>query len=101
MIWFITALTINNKKTKGESLVGTSRVFGFFEEHVKALRAVVNDTGNMHECLYSHIVLEGIYEGIHPEVVAEEWFEWDQLNGCWRSCDKPKELEHIVNFSIG
>lgn len=75
------------------------RCFGFYDSFNKAWEAVKENRMNMHECLYTNLVIEEINEGIHPQVVNEWWYKWE--NNGWAKCEKPERFTGIVNFALG
>lgn len=95
MNYFITSI-VNDSHCQGRNY----RTFGYFKELKDALSAVRRNSCNMHECLYTHLIIEAIGEGIHPEVKEEIWFVWDDEDG-WKSCDKPDRFKCVVNWAIG
>ena len=75
------------------------RTFGYFHTIDDAIKAVVENRGNMQECLYNYLVIEGIGEGIHRLAEQEIWYEWK--DGKWTLCNKPEFLKSIINFALG
>jgi hypothetical protein len=99
-MWFITAIATSKDSIKNPSLnVRSHRTFGFYEHHWDAYKAVRDNVGSMHECLYDYIIIECIEEGIHPVVLQEEWYRWDEKK--WEATTKPKEFKGIVNWALG
>ena len=78
-----------------------SRTFGYYHDMLDALWAVHLDFGGMQECLYTHLVIEEVEEGIFPQTTGELWFRWDCENNGWAECEKPESERNIVNFGIG
>jgi hypothetical protein len=101
MPWFITAIQVK------EVGVPDSRTFGFFNSHVDAFKAVEKNVGNMHECLYKHLVVEYIEEGIHPCVYSRYWWKWEDKSTYFEPShwveDKypPAYLTQLTNWGIG
>jgi hypothetical protein len=92
--WFLTSIVSTQK-------INRTRTFGFYKEYSDAMWAVFKNQSNMHECLYDYLVMEKIGEGIHPEVVEEKWFNFDdKLNG-WRPCEKPEFAQGTINWALG
>jgi len=79
------------------------RCWGFFESEADALESVKGNLGDMHETIYTHVVIEKITEGIlsHPE--NQTWFKWegDAWKGTWTPCSKPQWAEGICGWAIG
>lgn len=93
VMWFITAIV---KKTKSH------RTFGFFNHYWTAMSAINNNQGDMYECLYDYIILEYIEEGVHPTVIHEEWFEWDQDKHKWSVMNsRPIQVSQTTNWALG
>lgn len=92
--WFLTSIVSNQK-------VNRTRTFGFYKEYSDAITAVFETRCNMHECLYDYLVMEKIAEGIHPDVVEEIWFYWDDDRNAWGSCEKPAFAMGLTNWALG
>lgn len=76
------------------------RTFGYFNDLILALIAVEENKGNLHECLYNYLVIEGIREGIHAKTEEEYWYQWQKDH--WKKLkEKPEFLKGIVNFALG
>lgn len=92
--WFLTSIVSTQR-------VNRTRTFGFYKEYSDAIEAVFENRCNMCECLYDYLVMEKIGEGIHPEVVEEIWFRFDDgLNG-WMLCEKPEFSQGTINWALG
>jgi hypothetical protein len=87
---FITAIVFDGKDC---------RTFGYFESYQDALKTVELNYCDMYECLYKYIVIESIGPGIHPNVMEENWFVWE--NDKWQICEKPSKFLGIVNWALG
>jgi hypothetical protein len=102
-IWFLTAIwaeVIAKHPKTGEVLSKrVSRTFGYYRGFPSALKAVKENTGNMHECLYTHLVMERIGEGVHALTKDEQWFRW--FRNKWTPCEKPDWARGIVNWAVG
>jgi hypothetical protein len=80
------------------------RCFGYFHTDTEALVAVTDNSGDLQECKYTHIVIEKQHCGIHAEAVDLYWFEWIDYvltGGEWVACDRPKvdDGATITNFN--
>src|ERR1039458_6989062 len=102
-IWFLTALWYEriayNSEHKEFKTKREARTFGYYRGWTAALAAVRENRGNMHECLYSHIVMERIGEGVHAPTIDEQWFRWNGKK--WTRCRKPSALRGITNWALG
>lgn len=80
-----------------------SRCFGYFAKRSDAERAVLANSMDLHECLYTWCVIEHLPEGIHPLGDADQnlWFRWSEQAQAWQPCQQPEECEQSVNFSLG
>lgn len=76
------------------------RTFGYFGNLDRAFKAVENDEGSLHECLYNYLVIEAIGEGIHAYCNEDYWFEW-QDNHWQRISGKPELFNGTINFALG
>lgn len=94
-MYFITAIC---KDRDNENSI---RCFGYFNLALDAINAVLQNRGDIQECLYNHVVIEKIGEGIHTDPDSELWFEWDYDELKWLPINKPEWSNNIVNWSIG
>ena len=78
----------------------STRVFGWFPSLSAAQASILRDEGGMHECLYTHLVVEEVSTGIHGEAVAKVWYRWAGKRG-WVSCKAPRWSKGVVNWSMG
>ena len=93
-IWFLTALWYE--------LISYNhghRTFGYYRGFNAALQAVKENRCNMHERLYSYLVMERIGEGVHSTCDDEQWFHWSGRK--WSPCRKPKALIGFTNWALG
>lgn len=106
-IWVITCLNMADfaKKSYKSS-------FGWYFTETEAVKAVVENYGDLHECYFDYAVVEEITNGIHGRPITEIWFKWDPPKGAmfgygqenkswWKNVDKPKGLEGVISFGIG
>lgn len=73
------------------------RCFGWLPTVEEALIRVANNTGDLHEDRYTHLVIERIESGVFPVTKALCWFVWE---GKWVACDRPAGWERVVNFAL-
>ncbi len=104
-IWFLTSIEvkkfpkIRNPKTGEMKVSRFTRTFGYHIGYEKALKAVRENHGSMHECLYEYLVMECIGEGVHALCEKEEWFKWKDRR--WMPCRKPWWAKGMVNWALG
>lgn len=98
MNYFITA--IHQDEWHHFKLFKIPRTFGYYKDLNEAIEAVKHNCGDIQECLYTHIVIEEIGEGIHPNVSAEYWFEWKD-NHWERISSKPEIFNGLCNWALG
>ncbi len=91
----------DNEQSNGET--GSSQCFGYYADRAKAEAAVERNACDLHECLYTWAVVEGLPEGIHPgpphNDEFETWYQW--VDGKWTRAIKPECLRQMASFSIG
>lgn len=75
------------------------RCVGFTYKFTDALKIISNNICDIHEQTYTYAVIEEMEEGLYPEVVSEEWFEW--VDGGYYPIDKPEQFKQYGNFAIG
>ena len=77
------------------------RCFGFYSSLSDATCAVETNECDIFENYYKYVVIEEIDKGIHPEVVSEYWFEWDEVEQKYIGIDRPVCVNNYCNFSLG
>lgn len=100
MIYTITAYP---PARDSDGLIPNGRVFGYLPTLDAAMEAVITDAADMHECLYTHIVIEEVPPGIHALAAAVQWFTWcdEGDGGWWQLCAAPEWSRGIINHSMG
>lgn len=102
-MYFITAMKyILNENTRFDSKEAEendTRCFGYFKDKEKAIEAVKRNTFDMHETMYTYIVIEEVEEGIHPYAEIVQWFKYDRESNTY----KPIEIDKtgFCNYAIG
>jgi len=96
-MYFITALY---KKPTADSPYNY-RCFGYYTTKFNATAAVMENRGDLHESLYTHMVIEKLPTGIHPSPESETWYEWDRETEVWETIDKPEWSAHRINWALG
>lgn len=79
----------------------SSRAFGYFFSLGEAMESVTNNEGDLHECLYTHAVIEAFPAGLWRMPISEFWYRWDFNIQSWAACDKPIFANGVVNWGIG
>jgi len=100
-MYFLTCFEKMETNEKGWSDFGAQRTYGFYQNKEDAIESMHVNNGDIRECLYDYGVIEEIQEGIYGEVTWEQLFKFDDEKGGFFEIEKPKEAEHICNFSIG
>lgn len=80
------------------------RCIGYYENKSDAIRAVIDNKGEMHECLYNYIVIEEIPSGVWASTISETWYEWNFPEKRWEKIDKPlkyRKFGQVVGFGVG
>ena len=77
----------------------SDRCFGYYISENEAVETVLENRCDIWEFSYDYVVIEEIGEGIHGYCYKRAWFKWD--DGNYIPIKEPKEVEHIINFSIG
>lgn len=102
-IWFLTALWFEviayNKEHDEYKFKSDKRTFGYYYGWDAALKAVQENRGNMHECLYDYLVMERIGKGIHALATDVQWFRWG--GSSWVACRRPTALQGLTNWALG
>lgn len=99
MIYTITAHAADPET--GKLPVGGWRVFGYYPTEAEAVNAIGRGIGSMHECLYTHLVVEEVPPGIHAMATVVGWWRWDESHRCWRPTDCPDWARGVCNHAMG
>lgn len=91
MIHTLTALTKDGQD---------SRTFGHYRSLKRAMQAVRDNRGEMHECLYTYLVVESVPEGVLAQAKALHWFRWDGRKRGWTEIAETP-FPGVVNFGMG
>ncbi len=71
---------------------------GWYNTYEEAKHVVENNSGDVHECYYSHAVIEKVPWGQFPLAEALDWYQWDNDEEVFLPCDRPDELEKTFGF---
>ncbi len=97
MIYTITALVDN----KGTDFDAFRRTFGYYFSKDSAIKAVKENQSDIHECLYTYVVIEAIPEGIHRNVIEKIWFRWNTQTKKWNKLNKEPKIAKFCNWAMG
>ena len=100
-MFFITCMQNLPDKSNVFAETGAQRTFGFTETLADAERKLNENCLDMHEYLYQYAVVEKIEAGIHPDVLEEVWFKWDEDKKGFYRIKKPNECSCLCNFALG
>ena len=104
-IWFLTGVSVDESTiirhpTNGEIKIKMdTHPFGYKFGKAEVLRAVQENEGEMHECLYNYLVIERIGQGVLALAKDEQWFKWN--DGKWMACPKPEWSNGLINWAHG
>jgi hypothetical protein len=95
VIYTVTSSTKNHR----------TRCWGWYPKKEDAFAAVKMNAGDMHECEYTHIVIEEVPAGVPPYSEAIQWFRYIKnkkyTSGHWVKCKKPEWAGGVINYSLG
>lgn len=89
----------------------SSRCFGMYFSEEDALAAVNSNQGDMHELLYTYLVIQKIGSDVDGfDNDGQTWFKWNDNEvsigsnsigdrGKWTKIERPEETKHIMMFS--
>ena len=78
-----------------------TRTVAIVREEIEAIDIVRENYGDIHEIRYDYCIIEQLQPGLYPTVLKEMWFKWDEKKQEYLGCVKPKQVAHVVSFSIG
>jgi hypothetical protein len=78
-----------------------TRTVAVVKEETEAISMVRGNYGDIHETIYNYCIIEQLQPGLYPNVLKEMWFKWDTRKEEYIGCIKPKQVAHMVSFSIG
>ena len=86
-----------------EGATCNKRVWGFYFTEEKARNAIVENIGNMQDCMYDYLVLERWpAEGVIAMADQEIWFCWNESSGGWQEIhDKPAFAKGVQCWAMG
>ncbi len=101
MIYTITAYPACSFALAQRQGIPDGRTFGYLTSLDAAMEAVITDAADMHECLYTHLVIEEVPEGIHALATAVQWFDWEDGKGWIMQAETPAWARGLINHSMG
>lgn len=96
-MYFITAICNDSRS----DYFRDRRCFGYYALALDAIKAVTENRGDMHECLYDYLVIERVPQGIHAMPESEIWFRWNDEQNTFVVTEKPDWSQGYINWSIG
>ena len=78
-----------------------SRAVGFYRSLHEAEIAIINNYGDIRECLYDYAVLEEIEEGLYPLSLNRKVYKFNEKTGKYHPIPEPGYLKHIYGMTIG
>jgi hypothetical protein len=78
-----------------------TRTVAVVKEEMEAIDIVRGNYGDIHETIYNYCLIEQLQPGLYPNVLKEMWFKWNSTKKEYIGCVKPKQVAHMVSFSIG
>ena len=95
VIYTITTITDDTFKTP-------DRTVAWFSDLRLAIRAVLNNDGDMYEGGYRYAVIEAVNEGQYPAIKSELWFMWEgNEDGNYQPIPKPNQFFYVSGWSVG
>ena len=97
--WFITGVA-----NEGRLSTSNTRCWGFFDDFAEAEQAVLVNDGDIYECEYQYMVIEGHKMGVMGIMSADQyrhWYRWSKDEKKFFSVDTPDWAVNIVGWGIG
>ncbi len=67
------------------------RTVGWYPTLVEAVETVRHNRGDIFETSYTYAVVTELPAGLYPLPVQEIWYEWSDIIGGYRPCERPEE----------
>lgn len=79
------------------------RCFGYYFNFEEAKQAVLENRGNIHECVYTFCVIEEYAPGIHSLGIQKAWFIYDWIvTKKWTQLEEsPYKWDNTSNYALG
>jgi hypothetical protein len=94
-MYFITGL-----REEGNQFIAR-RCFGFYPRKHQAVQAISDDSGDLHEEIFTHLVIEKCTSGVYPSAHDIGWYRFDDSSTKWSSCNRPESAKNYFKFSLG
>lgn len=79
-MYFVTTFTKLEKHELWNWELGSFRTVGYFSSLEDARRIVTNNVGDLCETIYEYALIEGIEEGLYPELFHQELYRVKDIN---------------------
>ena len=98
-IWVVvTCRTLDTKNEKFRD----SRNVGWYNDLQEADKVLLNNYGDVYEDgYYPYAIIEQVPQGLYPICETALFYRWDKDKKRYIQIEKPEELKHIINYSIG
>lgn len=94
--------TVTTMKLDTRGNIRRSRCIGYFLHLDNAKASVEVNAGDIYESgWYTHVVIEGLPEGLYPVQENRVWYRWSDDDHRWVQCEQPDGMEAFAGFSIG
>ncbi len=100
-IYLVTVLTDHERKRKGGP---TSRLWGWYPTFDEAEKSILENHGDLFECLYDYAVIESLAPGVQRIAKVEKWYkaDWEHRTGpnhpTIAPCEAPSWSLNLFNF---
>ncbi len=77
------------------------RCFGFYPRKHQAGKAIFDNSIDLREDTFTHLVIEKYTSGVSPLAQAVAWYRFDSASSRWVSCTRPESAKNYFQFSLG
>ena len=91
-MYFITTIQIKNNQ------IQDTRCVGYVSDLDLAKEIIENNKYHLNETIYNYALIENIPEGIYQYDMNPLWFKFNELEGKYIECNKPKNW---AGFALG
>ena len=84
-----------------ESKDGSSRCVGYSREFEEAEELVKENACDICDSIYKYTVIEDVPEGIYQYDTEPKWYEYNEKENRYESCDRPEWAKGFAGFGIG
>lgn len=77
-MYFITTFTKHEKNKRGFTDLGSTRTIGYYNNKEAAIAAVLENSGDIWETVYTYAVVEYLKPGLYPLALSRDrwFFKW-------------------------